>query len=205
MDPAGPLFLDRGLNKTCAQYVQVIHVSKLLGKFANLGHIDYYANNKSVQQTGCLDDICSHLKVVFFNYASLFSENEFTGRECNSQDSPNATTSRFGLFSDGKQEGSYCFNTSACFPYTLFGSNGVVSLTNLSRYSISSASNESQKSTDIGANAIETIIETPTTNERNDETQRQSNNKYYIIYQVIKYNGKSRINGRKKYQRIEDR
>lgn len=104
-----------GLNKTCAQLVQALHVDvRLFGTLKRMGHVDFYANSLAVWQPGCLDDICSHLKSVFFNYASLFHEYEFVGRDCKRF---SGKTSRFGPFNDGKEEGSFCFETTACFPY----------------------------------------------------------------------------------------
>lgn len=120
LDPAGALFQTRGLNKTCAKLVQVLHTNgEFLGTFKRVGHQDFYANYHLAQQPGCADDGCSHGKVLYFNYASLFLENAFVGRDCENLDSPNAKTSRYGKFNDDQVEGIFCFNTTDCFPYVL--------------------------------------------------------------------------------------
>lgn len=61
------------------------------------------------------------MRALYLNYASLFCENKFIGRECENQDSPIAKTSRFGPFNYGQERGNFCFDTSACLPYVLLG------------------------------------------------------------------------------------
>lgn len=119
LDAAGPGFLDnRGLNKSCAQFVQVLHTNFDLGSSKLLGDVDFYANNKSIFQPGCPFKQCGHSKAIFYYYASLLPQYEFIGFDCERQDAKHtATFSRFGLFNNGDELGEFCFNTTACFPY----------------------------------------------------------------------------------------
>ena len=57
LDPAGPLFhgvdAKERLDKTDADYVDIIHADALLGLEQSIGHKDYYPNGGKIQ-TGCL-------------------------------------------------------------------------------------------------------------------------------------------------------
>lgn len=89
-----------------------------LGTNKSIGDADFFANFGSVIQPGCPFKQCGHAKALFYYYASLFSQNEFIGVDCEQQDSKQLElNSRFGFFTDGKI-GEFCFNTTACFPYT---------------------------------------------------------------------------------------
>lgn len=122
LDPAGPGFDSKknGLNKTCAQFVQVLHTNPgELGTNEQRGDSNFYANNKTTTQPGCPFKQCGHAKAIFYYFASLFPEYEFIAVDCEQQDfrQANAISSRFGFFSDGN-EGNFCFNTTSCFPFT---------------------------------------------------------------------------------------
>lgn len=120
LEPAGILyrFNGRGLNKKCAKYVQVLHTTWLIGKLVSLGHTDYYGNPSAwnFEQTGCLLSECSHKMAVKFFDASLFFEYPFYGIGCRGTDP--SEVSRFGIYSDDRKQGSFCFDTTECFPYT---------------------------------------------------------------------------------------
>ncbi|XP_014608409.1 PREDICTED: phospholipase A1-like [Polistes canadensis] len=66
LDPAGPSFRTNGcserLCKTDAEYVQVFHTSAVLGKYSEIGTVDFYMNYGS-HQPGCHPS-CSHTKAV---------------------------------------------------------------------------------------------------------------------------------------------
>lgn len=103
---------EKGLNITCAQFVQVLHTSKMFGTDKRLGHSDFYANKKKAKQPGCLLDTCSHSRATELYYASCFQEYEFIGRDCDGS----AAQSRFGLYNDGVA-GCFEFDTSDCFGF----------------------------------------------------------------------------------------
>jgi hypothetical protein len=62
LDPAGPLFTtvlprpqSRRLDPTSARFVQVIHTDKYtIGTVLNLGHQDFFPNDGSTPQPGCV-------------------------------------------------------------------------------------------------------------------------------------------------------
>lgn len=127
LDPAGPGFTEpgSGLNRSCAQFVQVLHTSEL-GTNKSIGNADFFANFGSVIQPGCPFKQCGHAKALFYYYASLFAQNEFIGVDCEQSDSKQIDlNSRFGFFTDGKA-GEFCFNTTACFPYTNQQSDDII-------------------------------------------------------------------------------
>lgn len=103
---------DQGLNSTCAQFVQILHTSKIFGTPRNLGHTDFYANKKESKQPGCLLDTCNHSRAIELYYSSCFKEHVFIGTDCTGA----GVRSKFGFYNDGK-EGCYDFDTSNCFPY----------------------------------------------------------------------------------------
>lgn len=122
LDPAGPGFdtTQNGLNKTNAQFVQVLHTNPgELGTNEERGDLNFYANNKTTLQPGCPFKQCGHAKAIFYYFASLFPQYEFIGVHCDQQDSrqSDAIFSRFGFFNDGNA-GNFCFNTTSCFPFT---------------------------------------------------------------------------------------
>lgn len=135
LDPAGPGFQTNGngLNRSCAQYVQVLHTNAgELGTNKSIGDADFFANFGTVIQPGCPFKQCGHAKALFYYYASLFSQNEFIGVDCEQQDAKQIDlNSRFGLFTDGKV-GEFCFNTTACFPYTVLQSENTTEYDNSS-------------------------------------------------------------------------
>ncbi|XP_015187119.1 PREDICTED: phospholipase A1-like [Polistes dominula] len=69
LDPAGPLFRwNKCPNRICetdAEYVQILHTSKLKGTTTRLGTIDFYINYGR-DQPGCgiLNESCSHARAV---------------------------------------------------------------------------------------------------------------------------------------------
>lgn len=104
--------------------MQVLHTNGgELGTNKSIGDADFFANYGSVIQPGCPFKQCGHAKALFYYYASLFSQNEFIGVDCEQQDAKQIDlNSRFGFFTDGKI-GEFCFNTTACFPYTVLQSD----------------------------------------------------------------------------------
>lgn len=110
--------LQIGLNRTNAQFVQVLHTTPgLIGTELNRGDADFYANNRSLLQPGCPIRSCGHAKAVFYYYASLFAEFQFLGVSCGRTNGMNPIEiSRFGEYNDGKI-GQFCFDTTPCFPY----------------------------------------------------------------------------------------
>lgn len=113
LDPAAPLYeIERGLNASCAKFVQVLHTSKYFGTQTRLGHADFYANRGKSKQPGCLLDTCNHSRATELYYASCFNDYIFIGTECSGSD----VQSRFGLFNDGKP-GCFQFDTTGCFGY----------------------------------------------------------------------------------------
>lgn len=116
LDPAGPLFDgSKGLNPSCAKFVQVLHTSKLLGIRQRIGHSDFYANRFKAKQPGCSIDTCSHTRATELYYASCFPENVFNGTDCDKSD----IHAQFGFYNDGGEAGYYDFDTTKCFPFTL--------------------------------------------------------------------------------------
>lgn len=113
LDPASPLFDSaKGLNQTCAKFVQILHTSKMLGVQERLGHVDFYANNLKKWQPGCILDTCCHTRATELYFASCFKENQFIATACDRS----FLWSRFGFYNDGKS-GCYQFDTTACFGY----------------------------------------------------------------------------------------
>lgn len=122
LDPAKRRFdeLNIGLNKSCAQFVQVLHCDPNgLGTSLLRGDADFYANIESAFQPGCTITECGHSKAFYYYYASLFPQYKFIGGDCRThQDLETTHTSRFGQFNDQK-EGVFCFQTKPCFPYAI--------------------------------------------------------------------------------------
>lgn len=113
LDPAGPFFdATKGINYTCARFVQILHTSTMLGTQQSLGHADFYANKLRGQQPGCMVDTCCHTRATELYFASCFKENVFMGTACDKS----FVQSRFGFYNDGKY-GCFQFDTSACFGY----------------------------------------------------------------------------------------
>lgn len=124
LDPAGPGYdaLNIGLNKSCAQFVQILHTEpNNFGTSYLRGHVDFWANNRSSLQPGCpQNDHCSHRKAVYFYYASLLPQNVFIGTTtaCGGQQRGNVLKESciFGPSSNCRN-GSFCFDTNECYPY----------------------------------------------------------------------------------------
>lgn len=121
LDPAGPGFdypTIMGLNKSCAQFVQVLHTNPGgMGTRLLRGDADFFANNRSEFQPGCTTKDCGHANAVYFYYASLFPQNIFIGGDCSQLDEIySTTTSIFGSCCDEKN-GVFCFQTTPCLPY----------------------------------------------------------------------------------------
>lgn len=114
-----------------------------LGSSKLLGDVDFYANNKSASQPGCPFKQCGHAKAIFYYYASLLPQYEFIGFDCERQHAKqSASFSRFGIFNDG-DEGEFCFNTTACFPYMI----PLIEATTMSLDSTSAATSTMVRST----------------------------------------------------------
>lgn len=119
LDPAGPGYdaFNIGLNKSCAQFVQVLHTEAGRSGTANLrGDADFFANKFSSNQPGCEFEQCSHNKAAFYYYASLFSPNKFIGVDCSLLLKNASHHSLFGAFNGG-ESGVFCFATNRCYPY----------------------------------------------------------------------------------------
>lgn len=124
LDPAGPGYdaLNIGLNKSCAQFVQILHTEpNNFGTSYLRGHVDFWANNRSSLQPGCTqNNHCSHAKAVYFYYASLFPQNMFIGTttDCGGQQRENVSKNSciFGPSINCKN-GKFCLNTNSCYPY----------------------------------------------------------------------------------------
>lgn len=125
LDPAGPGFANSGLNRTCAQFVQILHTDPDdLGIGRAVGDADFYANKNRFVQPGVVIKQLGHLKAIYYYFASLFPENKFIGVECGNNKVyrkngyKHKIKSRFGGFNDAKV-GIFCFNTQSCFPYAI--------------------------------------------------------------------------------------
>lgn len=109
------------MNKTCAQYVQVLHTNAGgLGTTQLRGDADFFANNHSAIQPGCTFRDCGHGKAVYYYYASLFGQNKFIAGSCFHFDTHFSTYIHVfnGPFND-KPNGIFCFQTTSCFPYAV--------------------------------------------------------------------------------------
>lgn len=121
LDPAGPAFdfiEVRGLNKTCARYVNNIITDRhLFGTVIRRGDSNIYSNYHAVRQPGCpfnITDIdCSHLRAVYLYHSSILG-NKFTLVDCENGKNKNET--RFDIF-ENINEGNFCLETSECFPF----------------------------------------------------------------------------------------
>lgn len=91
----------------------------LLGTTLLRGDVDFFANNRSEIQPGCTTALCTHVKSVYYYFASLFPQNKFTGGDCRLLDiTQSPYTSQFGRFNGG-EIGRFCFDTTPCFPYAI--------------------------------------------------------------------------------------
>ncbi|XP_053614892.1 uncharacterized protein LOC128677802 [Plodia interpunctella] len=83
LDPAGPLWLlnPYRLNKTDAQYVEVIHTTLIVGHFPPCGDADFYPNG-GVFQPGCFLDSCSHRR-AYELMAATVKFNHLKAMACN--------------------------------------------------------------------------------------------------------------------------
>lgn len=92
LDPAGPLFdtasTDGKLDRTDAQYVQVIHTNGgLMGHRGSLGHVDFHPNGGGMNQAGCGSDLfggCAHDRALVYFHESIKSNIKFVGTRCSS-------------------------------------------------------------------------------------------------------------------------
>ena len=130
LDPAGIGYSvdydgpPRGLNRTCCQYVQAIHTDITIGSRQAMGHVDFFPNNQTGIQPHCNIQAtgCSHQSVVEYYKAALDPNNKFVGAACGqlSRSDPGASC-RFGAHTTTDcRNGSFCFDTSPCAPYTYF-------------------------------------------------------------------------------------
>ncbi|VVC37247.1 Lipase/vitellogenin,Triacylglycerol lipase family,Lipase, N-terminal,Alpha/Beta hydrolase fold [Cinara cedri] len=88
LDPASPLFdtflvSNEVLDKSDAIFVDVVHTNiAFKGKFAPLGHLDFYANN-AIAQPGCgTNTSCSHVRAVEYFAESIDAKIPFLAVKC---------------------------------------------------------------------------------------------------------------------------
>lgn len=89
LDPAGPGFrvpfaIGRAshLDDSDAKYVQCIHTARFtLGVNFDCGHADFYPNG-GIMMPGCIEPICSHLRVVALFRSSIDPAHSFVGTHC---------------------------------------------------------------------------------------------------------------------------
>lgn len=89
LDPAGPCFSyaysDQRLDKTDANYVDVIHSNRLVqGVIEPLGHADFYLNGGGPTQPGCVMPTCCHLRAAEVYIESIKTPKSFIGVRCRS-------------------------------------------------------------------------------------------------------------------------
>lgn len=87
LDPAGPCFSyaysDQRLDKTDANYVDVIHSNRLVqGVIEPLGHADFYLNGGGPTQPGCVMPTCCHLRAAEVYAESIRTPKSFVGVRC---------------------------------------------------------------------------------------------------------------------------
>ncbi|XP_044014057.1 lipase member H-B-like [Aphidius gifuensis] len=100
LDPAKPKFenSDERLNRSCAEFVDVIHTSTdEIGIEDKIGHTDYYPNGGSRDQPGCkessfwkkfllLQDICAHSRSHELMTDSIKYSNSLIATRCDNWD-----------------------------------------------------------------------------------------------------------------------
>lgn len=130
LDPAGPCFShafsDQRLDKTDAQYVDVVHSNRLIqGVIEPLGHSDYYINGGGPTQPGCFMPSCSHLRAAEVYIESIRNPKSFVGVRCESWEQflKNACVhddyAVLGYGSSSATRGLYYLRTSSNSPYGL--------------------------------------------------------------------------------------
>lgn len=133
MDPAGPCFTyaysDQRLDKTDADYVDVIHTNRLVqGVIESLGHSDFYLNGGGPLQPGCFSPKCSHQRAAQAYTESVRIQKAFVGVKCDSwkhflQGLCHNDFAVMGYGSSIKTRGLYYLRTASDPPYGL-GMNG---------------------------------------------------------------------------------
>lgn len=87
------------------------------GTSSLLGHSDFFVNRKSKHQPGCGDNYCSHMRAIYYYYASIISQYQFHASRCDQcHHHTSACTSRFGLYHESVS-GVFCLSATASFPY----------------------------------------------------------------------------------------
>nr|XP_034827031.1 phospholipase A1-like [Maniola hyperantus] len=135
LDPAGPLFLIRGINPTCAVYVLVLHTNAGgMGISQSRGTADVWANCGTPQvQPACADagggigfrtpeNMCSH-NCSFFYYAEalLYPKTHIASsakscKEFNAGNGGNLTMT-LGANIDTSLRGNFYYTTNSAVPY----------------------------------------------------------------------------------------
>ncbi|XP_049872554.1 lipase member I-like isoform X2 [Pectinophora gossypiella] len=129
LDPAGPCFShaysEQRLDKTDANYVDVIHSNRLVqGVIEPLGHSDYYLNGGGPTQPGCFMPSCSHLRAAQVYTESVKTPKSFVGVRCKSWKhfQANACEKDFSVLGYGSStttRGLYYLRTGGSAPYGL--------------------------------------------------------------------------------------
>lgn len=138
LDPAGPCFSyaysDQRLDKTDANYVDVIHSNRLVqGVIEPLGHADFYLNGGGPNQPGCFMPTCSHLRAAKIYTESIRIPKSFVGVQCESYKKFQANKCKkdslaiLGYGSSTSTRGLYYLRTASSSPYGL-SMNGIKSV-----------------------------------------------------------------------------
>lgn len=98
----------RTLRKDDAQFIQVLHTTRMIGSTKAMGHQDFFANAGTLQP-GCDDSLCSHSRANQLFAASI--DPAIRLWDVNRVD-------YFGFHSQ-RIRGEFQFKTSATYPYTL--------------------------------------------------------------------------------------
>lgn len=122
LDPTGGNFHGGGLSPSCAAFVQVIHTNMhKYGTSTLLGHADFFVNRHSKYQPGCADSYCSHMRAIYYYYASIISQYQFYASRCD-QCYTSTCTSRFGLYHESVS-GVFCLTATSSYPYLVPSQN----------------------------------------------------------------------------------
>lgn len=141
LDPAGPGFefanlQKKGLKKTYALFVDVIHTSRgSTGIYNSLGHADFFPNGGGVPQPGCYDGMklkriiglfgCSHSRAYMLYENSVYHPNSMVGYKCKSwdyyvnNDCDSNDTTLMGHSASPKARGNFYLMTTSTAPYNV--------------------------------------------------------------------------------------
>ncbi|KAJ0176242.1 hypothetical protein K1T71_008416 [Dendrolimus kikuchii] len=129
LDPAGPCFvmanLDGRLDKTDAQYVDVIHTNGgMLGLRDPIGHKDFYPNGGR-SQPRCMLSICDHSRAWEYYAESVTSPKQFPARKCENWtmfkegSCSKKSLAYMGMNSGPGEPGTYFLTTGPSSPFGL--------------------------------------------------------------------------------------